>query len=138
MKMSNAELVGFFAALAGLRTRGMPAKLAWKLCVSEKVLKPFGDAFDASAEELRKRYADKDENDQPIVEETEDGRVYKIPKDKLEEANKELKELLAEQFDVSPVELSLADFPESFQVTPETMALLAPLMEMTQQDKKKK
>lgn len=137
MKMSNAELIGFFAALGALRMRGMPARLAWKLSVNEKILKPFADAFDASAEELRKRFAEKDESGAIVTKDTPNGPTYQIPEESLDAANLELQELLKEQFDVTPVEIGLADFPDTFEVTPETMTLLVPIMETTSQSKKK-
>ena len=132
MKMTNGSMLGFFAALGGLRTRGMPAKLAWKLVVNETMLKPYASAFDTTATEIRERYADKDKAG--VVIRTVDANGiehYVIPAEGLVKANKELSEFLEEAFEVFPVELTLHDFPDQFEVTPELMGLLAPIMELT-------
>jgi hypothetical protein len=130
MKMTNAELIGFFAALGTLKQRKMPARLAWKLSASEKLLRPFADAFDSSTEGLRKRFAEKNEDGSPRMISSPDGTTaYDITPENMTAANRELTELMNESFSVEPVELTLSDFPDNLEVTPELMGLLAPLME---------
>lgn len=137
MKMSNAELLGFFAALGSLKQRKMPARLAWKLSATEKVLRPFGDAFDGATEELRTRYAEKAEDGSPTMVPDEMGNPsYDIKPENLEKANEELAELMKETFEVQPVELTLADFPDTLEVTPELMSLLAPMISESVKGKK--
>lgn len=139
MKMSNAELLGFFAALGSLKQRKMPARLAWKLSATEKVLRPFGDAFDSATEELRTRYAEKDENNSPVMITDENGnRSFDIKPENMEKANEELADLMKETFEVQPVELTLADFPDTLEVTPELMSLLAPMMAESVPERKPK
>lgn len=128
MKISNKELLGVTAALGALRTQKMPTKLAWKMVVVRATLEPFSKALDSQVEELRKRWAQKDEEGNPIVTALDNGQEsYTIPEEAVAEANKDLEALLAETFDVENVELKLSDFPDSLELTPEVMGLLEPL-----------
>jgi hypothetical protein len=137
MKLSNGELLGFFAALGSLKQRKMPARLAWKLSATEKILRPFGDAFDGATDELRKRYAEKDAKGEPVIIKDEKGvDTFDIKPDNMKKANEELADLMKETFEVQPVELTLEDFPDTLEVTPELMGLLAPMIEAASADKK--
>ena len=128
MKMSNRDLVGVSAALGALRTQKMPPKLAWKMVIIRSTLEPFSKAFDDQVDVLRKNWAEKDADGNPIVVALDNGQEsYRIPEESVEEANDELESLFDQTFEVDNVELKISDFPESMELTPEVMGLLEPL-----------
>lgn len=137
MKLTNEDLLGFLVAIGQLKTRKMPAKLAWKLSASEKLMKPFAEAFEKATEELREKYAAKDEDGKPkLIKDANGVEAFDIPEENKEAANKEFKDLLKAEFEATPVELTLDDFPDTLEVTPEIMGLLDPVMELGKSKKK--
>lgn len=139
MKISNNEMLGFFVFVGAFRQRGMPARLSWKLTANDKILKPFGEAFDAATEDLRKRFAEKNEDGTCRMIKDENGKEsYDITPENMALANAEMAELVQETFEAPVVELTLNDFPDTFEVSPEYMNLVLFLIDGNTADKKSK
>jgi len=131
MKISNKELLGISAALGALRAQKMQTKLAWKLVTAGTAIAPFTKVFDEQMLEIRERWAEKDDKGKAISNTLDNGQTsYKIPDADFKNANADLEELLEQTFVVENVGLKLSDFPDSLEVTPEILDLLAPLIQI--------
>lgn len=126
MRLTNQQLLESFQALQQLSNEKFSAKLAWKIQTARVTLQPFMETLNKSLDEIRMRYAVRDEEGNVVPGKDKEGNdlpgTLQIPTDKIEEANKELRELLAQEVEVSQnVQLSISDFPDTFEISANTL-----------------
>ncbi len=94
MKLTNSEIYSYAIALNEAfadNTQRLPMKVNFYLQKNKKTLVELGQDIEESRLEIIRSYG----------EPTEDGTQYSIPRDKIEEAQKELEDLLALEQEVN-------------------------------------
>lgn len=133
MKLTNLQILDSANALQILEKQKFPVKLSWKISTALGALTPFAEKTNKFINEVQMKYAERDEKGELIQGTDEKGELspntFKITIENIEKANKEITDLLLETVEVSNVEMSLDDFPETFEVEPQIMKNLSPLFE---------
>jgi hypothetical protein len=127
MRLTNQQLLESFQALQQLSNEKFSAKLAWKIQTARVTLQPFMETLNRSLDEVRMKYAVRDESGNIVPGKDKEGNEVpgslQIPNDKINDANQELRELLALEIEVSSnVQFSISDFPESFEISANTLS----------------
>lgn len=132
MKLKNQEILNVFAGLNALANEKFSTKLAWKISTTRRILTPFVESLESSMSELRLKYAIKDENGVVVPAFNEEGNpvegTIQVAKENIPILNTELNELLSVEIQVENVSLSINDFPETFEISPNTLAALQPIL----------
>lgn len=132
MKLTNQQMVDVFTGLNALSNEKFAAKLAWKIQMARTTLQPLVEALDKMLAEVRQKYAMKDEHGNIIPAKDKDGNdvenTMQIAAENISAANEELSGLMLTEVEVSNVSLSLSDFPDSFEISPNTLAALSPII----------
>ena len=132
MKLTNQQMLDVFAGLNQLSNEKFAAKLAWKIQMARTTLQPLVESLDKMLTETRQKYAIKDESGNIIPAKDKDGNdienTMQIAPENIKAANDELSGLMLTEVELSNVSLSLADFPDSFEISPNTLAALAPII----------
>lgn len=105
----------------------LPLKAAYKLNKIKKTVEKEGDFYGEKFQEILDKYAKKDENGELVF--SEDGNQIMIKDDAIEECNKELNELQNLEIQIENYNLSIEDFGEDIECTPDDLATLMPFME---------
>jgi hypothetical protein len=127
MILTNQQLLESFQALQQLSNEKFSAKLAWKIQTARVTLQPFMETLNRSLDEVRMKYAVRDESGNIVPGKDKEGNEVpgslQIPNEKINDANQELRELLALEIEVSSnVQFSISDFPESFEISANTLS----------------
>ena len=132
MKLKNREVYNAVNALNSFGNEKLPAKLAWRINTARTSLQPFFDRLQESLDETRLKHALTDKKGNAIPGKDENGKpvenTIQIDPKKIEDFNKEISDLLDEVVEVNNVEISISSFPDSLELTPNTMAGLQPLI----------
>lgn len=132
MELTNGQVQEVMQAMLALGTEKVPAKFAWKVQTARRTLEPFYKTLLDAIQEIQLKYALRDKAGE--LEPGLDARgkplpgTIRIPPERVPIANKELQDLLEQTVTVDNVGFTLADFPESLELTPDSMAALAPLI----------
>ena len=105
----------------------LPLKAAYKLNKIRKAVEKEGDFYSEKFQEVLDKYAKKDENGELIF--NEDGSQIMIKDDLIEECNKELNDLQALEIQIENYNLTIEDFGEDIECTPDDLEVLMPFME---------
>lgn len=132
MKLTNQQMLDVFSGLNTLSNEKFAAKLSWKIQMARTTLQPLVEALDKLMAEVRTKYAVKDEQGNIVPAKNEQGEdipnTIQIAAENIASANDELMGLMKAEVEVSNVSLSLSDFPDSFEISPNTIALLTPII----------
>lgn len=110
MKLTNSEIYSYAIALNEAfadNTQRLPMKVNFYLQKNKKTLVELGQDIEESRLEIIRSYG----------EPTEDGTQYSIPRDKIEEAQKELEDLLALEQEVNIYMISADSLTDDISLT---------------------
>ena len=105
----------------------LPLKAAYKLNKIRKAVEKEGDFYGEKFQEILDKYAKKDDNGELVF--SEDGNQIMIKDDMIEECNKELNDLQTLEVQVENYNLTIEDFGEGIECTPDDLETLMPFME---------
>jgi hypothetical protein len=112
---------GFFA------DTNLPLKGAYKLNKIRKAIEKEGEFYQQKFQEIVNTYAKMDENGQIVF--SEDGSQILIKDGMVEECNKALEELQKLEVQIENYNLSIDDFGENLECTPDQLNALMPFMD---------
>lgn len=132
MQLTNVQVLNVLQGLNTISQNKLPIRLAWKVTTAIRSLQDFAKSLDEPMQEIRMKYALRDETGSLMEALDEKGdklpNTIQIPNDKIAIVNKEMNELLGATVEVANVEFSLSDFPETLELEPSTLNLLAPII----------
>ena len=104
----------------------LPLKVAYKLNKLKKAVEVEGEFYSTKFQEIVDTYAKKDENGN--IEFSEDGNQILIKDGMVEECNKALNDLQELTVEVDNCNLTIDDFGDDIQCTPEELEALMPFL----------
>jgi len=133
MKLRNEQILNVFAGLNSLGNEKFSAKLAWKITTARGALTPFVESLEKAMAEVRTKYAIRDESGNIIPASGENGLpvegTMQVAKENIPILNKEIADLLSIETDVENVILSMSDFPDTLEISPNVLAALYPILQ---------
>ena len=120
------QIIAFRNAGDFFRKFNLPLKVAYKLNKIKKAVEENGEFYVTKFQEIIDKYAKKDENGNPVLNET--GDQILIQEDKIEECNTALEELQTLTVEVENYNLSIDDFGDNIECTPEELEVLMPFL----------
>ena len=105
----------------------LPLKAAYKLNKIRKAVEKEGEFYSEKFQEILNDYAKKDENGELVF--SEDGDQIMIKDDMIDECNKALTDLQNLEVQIENYGLSIDDFGEDLECTPDQLSALMPFME---------
>ena len=105
----------------------LPLKAAYKLNKIRKAVDKEGEFYSEKFQEILNNYAKKDKNGELVF--SEDGEQIMIKDDMIDECNKALNDLQSLEVQIENYELSIDDFGEELECTPDQLAALMPFIE---------
>ena len=105
----------------------LPLKAAYKLNKIRKAVEKEGEFYSEKFQEILNNYAKKDENGELVF--SENGDQIMIKDDMIDECNKALTDLQELEVQIENYGLSIEDFGEDLECTPDQLAALMPFME---------
>ena len=105
----------------------LPLKGAYKLNKIRKAIEKEGEFYQQKFQEIVNTYAKMDENGQIVF--SEDGSQILIKDGMVEECNKALEELQKLEVQIENYNLSIDDFGENLECTPDQLNALMPFMD---------
>ena len=105
----------------------LPLKAAYKLNKIRKAVEKEGEFYSEKFQDILNNYAKKDENGELVF--SEDGDQIMIKDDMIDECNKALTDLQNLEVQIENYGLSIDDFGEDLECTPDQLAALMPFME---------
>jgi hypothetical protein len=132
MKLRNEQILNVFTGLNSLGNEKFAAKLAWKISTARGALTPFVESLEKTMVEVRAKYAVKDEEGKIVPAVGENGLpiegTMQVAKENVILLNQELTELLSIETEVENVSLSINDFPDTLEISPNALAALQPIL----------
>ena len=104
----------------------LPLKVAYKLNKLKKAVETEGEFYTNKFQEIVDNYAKKDENGQVVF--SEDGNQIMIQDGKIEECNQALADLQELTVEIDNCNLTIEDFGEDVECTPEDLEALMPFL----------
>lgn len=104
----------------------LPLKVAYKLNKLKTAIANESEFYSNKFQEIVDKYAKKDENGEVIF--SDDGSQIMIMDDKIDECNKELEDLQELKVEVDNQNLTIDDFGEDVECTPEDLEVLMPFL----------
>ncbi len=104
----------------------LPLKVAYKLNKLKKAVEVEGEFYSNKFQEIVDTYAKKDENGQIVF--SEDGNQIMIQDGKIEECNQALSDLQELTVEIDNCNLTIDDFGEEVECTPEDLEALMPFL----------
>ena len=105
----------------------LPLKAAYKLNKIRKAVEKEGEFYSEKFQEILNDYAKKDENGELVF--SENGDQIMIKDDMIDECNKALADLQELEVQIENYGLSIEDFGDDLECTPDQLAALMPFME---------
>lgn len=104
----------------------LPLKVAYKLNKLKKAVEVEGEFYSNKFQEIVDTYAKKDENGQIVF--SDDGNQIMIQDGKIEECNQALEDLQALTVEIDNCNLTIDDFGDDIECTPEDLEALMPFL----------
>lgn len=124
IEITLSELMDSASVMQELAKKPMKTKAAFQTARLMREIEKEYSLFQESRKGLIDKYADKDENGEPKADENGN---YTVPKENIEEFNKELKEMLDQTLSLNVEPISIEDLGDA-DFTPADMMLLAPFI----------
>ncbi len=121
------QIIDFRNSEDAFGNMNLPLKAAYKLNKIRKAIEKEGDFYGEKFQEILDKYAKKDENGELVF--SGDGSQIMIKDDMIEECNKELNDLQTLEVQVENYSLTIEDFGEGIECTPDDLETLMPFME---------
>lgn len=132
MKLRNEQILNVFAGLNALGNEKFSAKLAWKISTARGALTPFVESLEKTMNDVRLKYAIRDEEGKVLSALDENGNAVQgtmqVSKEELPVLNNELLDLLSVETEVENVTLSISDFPDTLEISPNALESLRPIL----------
>lgn len=120
------DIVAFGQAEGIFNGVNLPLKVAYKLNKLKQAIATEGEFYSNKFQEIVDKYAQKDENGN--IKFSEDGSQILIETDKIEECNNELENLQTLTVEIDNQNLTIEDFGEDVECTPEDLEVLIPFL----------
>ena len=104
----------------------LPLKVAYKLNKLKKAVEVEGEFYSNKFQEIVDTYAKKDDNGQIVF--SDDGNQIMIQDGKVEECNQALEDLQALTVEIDNCNLTIDDFGDDIECTPEDLEALMPFL----------
>lgn len=104
----------------------LPLKVAYKLNKLKKAIEVEGEFYSNKFQEIVDTYAKKDDNGQIVF--SDDGNQIMIQDGKVEECNQALEDLQALTVEIDNCNLTIDDFGDDIECTPEDLEALMPFL----------
>ena len=104
----------------------LPLKVAYKLNKLKKAVETEGEFYSNKFQEIVDTYAKKDENGQIVF--SEDGNQIMIQDGRVDECNQALSDLQELSVEIDNYNLTIEDFGEDVECTPEDLEALMPFL----------
>ena len=104
----------------------LPLKVAYKLNKLKKAVEVEGEFYSNKFQEIVDTYAKKDDNGQIVF--SDDGNQIMIQDGKIEECNQALEDLQTLTVEIDNCNLTINDFGEDIECTPEDLEALMPFL----------
>ena len=104
----------------------LPLKVAYKLNKLKKAVEVEGEFYSNKFQEIVDTYAKKDDNGQIVF--SDDGNQIMIQDGKIEECNQALEDLQTLTVEIDNCNLTIDDFGEDIECTPEDLEALMPFL----------
>ena len=104
----------------------LPLKVAYKLNKLKKAIEVEGEFYSNKFQEIVDTYAKKDDNGQIVF--SNDGNQIMIQDGKVEECNQALEDLQALTVEIDNCNLTIDDFGDDIECTPEDLEALMPFL----------
>ena len=121
------QIIDFRNSEGVFNEMNLPLKAAYKLNKIRKAVEKEGDFYAEKFQEILDKYAKKDEEGNLVF--SEDGNQIMIKDDSIEECNKELSDLQSLEVQIENYGLTIEDFGEDIECTPDDLATLMPFMD---------
>ena len=121
------QIIDFRNSEGVFNEMNLPLKAAYKLNKIRKAVEKEGDFYAEKFQEILDKYAKKDEEGNLVF--SEDGSQIMIKDDSIEECNKELSDLQSLEVQIENYGLTIEDFGEDIECTPDDLATLMPFMD---------
>lgn len=125
MELKNREIIDIINSLNVLARERLPVKLSWRIETTRRTLQPFYESALAAVEQAKFRKALRNPDDTFILAKDAAGNdipgTMMFPRDQVEELNKEINSLLDEKVEVTNITIKLSDFPDSLEMSAESM-----------------
>ncbi len=121
------QIINFKNSEDAFSGMNLPLKAAYKLNKIRKAVEKEGDFYGEKFQEILDKYAKKDENGELVF--SDDGSQIMIKDDMIEECNKELNDLQTLEIQIENYNLTIEDFGEDIECTPDDLEALMPFME---------
>jgi len=122
IEITLSELMDSASVMQQLAKKPMKTKAAFQTARMMREIEKEYSLFQESRKGLIDKYAEKDENGEP---KTDENGNYTVPKNRIEDFNKELKEMLDQTLSLNVEPISIEDLGEA-DFTPAEMMLLTP------------
>lgn len=120
------QIIAFRNANDFFNGLNLPLKVAYKLNKIKKAVEENGEFYATKFQEIIDTYAKKDEEGNLVF--SDNGEQIMIQDDKIEECNKALEELQTLTVEIENYNLSIDDFGENIECTPEDLEVLMPFL----------
>lgn len=125
IKVKISALIDSISTLQKLAQKDFKAKLAWSIARLLKAAEAEIQSFNETRMDLIRKYGEKDDNGELITDEK--GNCTLI-KDKVQDFNAELNELLASEIEINANPINI-EMLEDLDFTPADMSVLEPFVE---------
>ena len=120
------QIIAFRNAGDIFRDYKLPLKVAYKLNKLKKAIEVEGEFYSNKFQEIVDIYAKKDDNGQIVF--SDDGNQIMIQDGKIEECNQALEDLQTLTVEIDNCNLTIDDFGEDIECTPEDLEALMPFL----------
>ena len=125
IKVKISELIDSISTLQKLAQKDFKAKLAWSIARLLKAAETEIQSFNETRMDLIRKYGEKDDNGELITDEKGNCTLVK---DKVQDFNAELNELLASEIEINANPINI-EMLEDLDFTPADMSVLEPFVE---------
>lgn len=125
IKVKISELIDSISTLQKLAQKDFKAKLAWSIARLLKAAEAEIQSFNETRMDLIRKYGEKDDNGELITDEKGNCTLVK---DKVQDFNTELNELLASEIEINANPINI-EMLEDLDFTPADMSVLEPFVE---------
>ena len=123
--MKNRDVIDVMSSISALSRDKLPIKLSWRIETARRALSPFHEAAVEAIDKIKMSKALKDPEGNYVLATDENGK--KLPgtlvfdNKEVANVNNEIKALLDEIVDVENVTIKISDFPDTLEISPESI-----------------
>lgn len=125
MELKNRDIIDIINSLNVLARERLPIKLSWRIETTRRTLQPFYETALSAVEQAKFRRALRNPDDTFVLAKDAAGNdipgTMMFPRDQVDELNKEINSVLDEKVEVTNIAIKLSEFPDSLEVSAESM-----------------